>query len=282
MSFTLPRLLAFDLDDTLLNPEGEISPRTRAALLQFHQRGTVVAFASGRMLPTMLPIAETLPFSPPLVSYNGAQVNLSSDTPPLYHRPVPAGLSQQVIDICEKRPLHLNFYHDNRLFVTDLDNWKSRTYREQTGAHLEYEPNYDRFRGIEPTKLIVIDEAEKVVDLLAEFSELFHGELTLTRSKPIYLEFLHPSVNKGAGFEALCRALDIPLIDTAAFGDAFNDMEMLRAAGIAVVVENGFAEVKAIAHHVCPSNAEDGVAQILEEWLAAAESCELEEAAHAL
>src|SRR5207249_1937433 len=110
-------------------------------------------------------------------------------------------------------------YYDNRLFVTSIDDWKARTYREQTGAHLEYQPDFDRFRGLAPTKLIIIDEPGRVEAMQQECRVLFGGDLhlvrghwadrepqlTITRSKPIYLEFLHPGVHKGAGFEALCR-----------------------------------------------------------------------------
>jgi len=227
----------------------------------------VIALASGRMLPTMLPVAEALPFAPAIVSYNGAQVNLTSQTPPLYHCGVPVELAGRVLDLAKARDLHLNFYRNDRLFVTDICDWKARIYREQTGAHLELEPNIDNFRGLEPTKIIVIDHAERIADLLEESRRIFGSQLTLTRSKPIYLEFLHPSVDKGEGFKALCKALDIALEDTAAFGDAFNDIEMLQAAGMAVAVENAIPEVKAIADRICPSNEDDGVAQILEEWL---------------
>jgi hydroxymethylpyrimidine pyrophosphatase-like HAD family hydrolase len=104
--------------------------------------------------------------------------------------------------------------------------------------------------------------------MLAECQKQFHGQLTLTRSKPIYLEFLHPNVNKGEGFKALCRELSVPLEQTAAFGDAYNDLEMLQAAGTSFVVENALPEVKAIADHVIPSNNADGVALVMEKMIA--------------
>jgi Cof subfamily protein (haloacid dehalogenase superfamily) len=261
------RLLAFDLDDTLLLPSGELSTRSRDALSALHERGVIIALASGRMLPTMLPVAEALPFSPAIVSYNGGQVNLTSDTPPLYHRPVPAEIAARVLDYALERHLHLHFYHDDRLFTTDIDDWKARIYREQTGAHLEYEPDFNRFRGLEPTKMIIVDEPPQVEDMMHECSAMFGDAVTVTRSKPIYLEFLHPSVNKGAGFEALCRHLEIPLEQTAAFGDSFNDIEMLQLAGESIAVENAIPEVKAIVQRICPSNEENGVAQVLEAWL---------------
>jgi Cof subfamily protein (haloacid dehalogenase superfamily) len=266
------RLLAFDLDDTLLMPSGKLSERTRVALNELNRHGVIIALCSGRMLTTMLPIAEELDFDPAIVSFNGAQVNLSSEQPPLYHCPVPAALAEHVLDWAMERQLHLMFYHDNRAFVPELDTWKTRYYREQTGADLELETNYDRFRGMEPTKLLVVDEPEKIVDLLVECSAKFGHELTVTRSKPSYLEILNPQVNKGEGFKALCKALDIPLEATAAFGDAPNDLEMLQACGTAIVVENADAEIRTVASRVIAPNHEEGVAQYLEELLTTIDS----------
>jgi Cof subfamily protein (haloacid dehalogenase superfamily) len=267
MLTTFPQLVAFDLDDTLLLPSGELSNRTLNAVRQLHKRGVLVVLASGRMLANMLPVAERLGFNPSIVSFNGAQVNLSSSQAALYHCPVPPALAERVIDWAFERDLHLHFYHDNRLFANRIDDWQARIYHEQTGAHLELESDFDRLRGLPATKLLIADEPERVEVLLGEAREVFGAELMLTRSKPIYLEFLHPTVNKGEGFKALCRHLDIPLSATAAFGDGYNDREMLQACGYAVVVYNGIEEIKALATLVCASNEEDGVAQVLEDWL---------------
>jgi Cof subfamily protein (haloacid dehalogenase superfamily) len=261
------QLIAFDLDDTLLLPSGELSPRTAKVLHMLHQRGVVVTLASGRMLANMLPFVEMLDFAPALVSFNGAQVNLRADEPPLFHCPVPAALAAQIIDYAQERHLHLHFYHENRLFATRTDDWQARTYHELTGAHLEHEPDFERFRGVPATKMLIADTEERVNELMADCQQRFGHELTITRSKPIFLEILHPAVNKGEGFKALCRQLQIPLERTAAFGDAYNDYEMLQATGHAVAMSNAFDEVKAVAKEICPSNAEEGVAQTVERWL---------------
>jgi Cof subfamily protein (haloacid dehalogenase superfamily) len=197
------QLVAFDLDDTLLLPSGELSPRSIKALRELHRRKVTVALASGRMLANMLPFVDVLEFNPALVSFNGAQVNLSADEPPLYHCPVPPALAEQIIDFARERNLHLHFYYENRLYASRIDDWQAQTYHELTGATLEYEPTFERFRGSPSTKMLIADEPEKVAALLEECQERFGHELTITRSKPIFLEILHPSVNKGEGFKAL-------------------------------------------------------------------------------
>ncbi len=262
------RLLAFDLDDTLLMPDHQLSQRAISALTRWYEKGVIIALASGRMLANMLPVAQRLPFAPAMVSYNGALVHLQADDDSaFYHRPVPSALSQRVIDWALQRDLHLHFYENDHLYTNRIDDWKARIYREHTGANLIYEPDFARFYGHEATKLLVADEAERIEELLLEANNDFRDELTITRSRPIYLEFLHPQVDKGAGVRALCAHLEIDMQDVAAFGDSYNDLEMLQSVGTAIVVENGFPAAKALANRVCPPNSEDGVAQVLEEWL---------------
>jgi len=261
-------LVAFDLDDTLLRPTHDLSQRTRAALVGLHERGVRVCLASGRMLVNMLPVAEALPFEPSVVSFNGALAHAALSEEPIFHRPVPAALGARVIDWASERGLHLHFYAGERLFTNRNDDWKARTYREQTGAILEYEPDFSRFREQQATKLLVVDEPARIAELLRECRELFAGQLTVTRSRPIYLEFLNREVDKGRGLIELCKYLGVPMSRVAAFGDAYNDTEMLQAAAYAVVMQNAVEELKRFGAEVCPSNQEDGVAQVLERWLA--------------
>ncbi len=260
-------LIAFDLDDTLLRPANELAPRTRAALIRLHERGVRVCLASGRMLVNMLPVAEALPFEPCVISFNGALAHVSLREEPIFHRPVPAALGARIIDWAGERDLHLHFYEGNHLFTNRVGDWKARTYREQTGAVLEYEPDFNRFRDREATKLLIVDEPERIAALLREGRTMFDNELTVTRSRPIYLEFLNRSVDKGRGLSELCKHLSVPMSRVAAFGDAYNDTEMLQAAAYAVVMENAVEEVKQFGAEVCASNEEDGVAQTLERWL---------------
>jgi len=260
-------LVAFDLDDTLLRPGNELAGRTLQALIRLHGRGVRVCLASGRMLANMIPLAQMLPFEPSVVSFNGALAHASLSQQPIFHRPVPAALGARVIDWARERNLHLHFYEGSHLFTNRIDDWKARTYREQTGAILEYEPDFSRFREQQATKLLIVDEPDSIASMLRECREMFHGELTVTRSRPIYLEFLNRSVDKGRGVSELCKYLQVPMHRVAAFGDAYNDTEMLQAAGYAVVMENAVQEVKRFGAEVCPSNEEDGVAQVLERWL---------------
>jgi Cof subfamily protein (haloacid dehalogenase superfamily) len=237
-------LVAFDLDDTLLNPQHALAPRTLEALIRLHERGVRVCLASGRMLANMVPIAQALPFEASVVSFNGALAHASLQQAPIFHRPVPAASGARIIEWAEEKDLHLHFYAGDHLWTNRIDDWKARVYREQTGAVLEYEPDFARFKTQEATKLLVVDEPERIEAMLHECREMFGGELTVTRSRPIYLEFLNHGVDKGRGVVELCKYLGVAMERVAAFGDAYNDTEMLQAAGRAVVMENGMEKSK--------------------------------------
>ena len=261
-------LIAFDLDDTLLRPTHEMSARSLQALITLNARGVRVCLASGRMLRNMRKVIDALPFECSVVSFNGALVHTSLSHEPIFQSRVPAALSAKVIDWATERDLHLHFYAGERLLTNREDDWKAHVYREQTGAILEYESDFRRLRDQSPVKLLIADEPSRIESLLQEGRERFGHELFVTRSRPIYLEFLSPGVDKGQGLIQLCKYLQIPLSRVAAFGDAYNDTEMLAAVGYAVVMENGVQAAKALADEVCPSNEQDGVAQVLERWLA--------------
>lgn len=261
-------LVAFDLDDTLLRPTHDLAARTRDALIALDARGVRVCLASGRMLRNMRKVVDALPFKCSVVSFNGALVHTSLSDEPIFQSRVPAALSARVIDWATERDLHLHFYEGERLFTNREDDWKAHVYREQTGAFLEYEADFRRLRDQSPVKLLIADEPARIESLLQEGRERFGHELFVTRSRPIYLEFLSLGVDKGRGLAELCKYLRIPMSRVAAFGDAYNDTEMLQLVGHAVVMENGVQAAKAVADEVCPSNEEDGVAQVLERWLA--------------
>ena len=96
----------------------------------------------------------------------------------------------------------------------------------------------------------------------------FHGRLFIAKSLPFFLEFAHPNVSKGSGLQFVADRLGFTAEQTVAFGDGENDLELVDWAGYAVAVENAHAVVKARADFVCPSADEEGVAQVIEAFLA--------------
>ena len=124
-----------------------------------------------------------------------------------------------------------------------------------------------RFDGEQPTKLLLIDTPENTDRLLTYFQAEFGDTLYVTKTEDEYLEFMDPRVNKGVALAETARRLGLTAQECAAFGDSYNDLPMLEWAGMAIAMENGRAELKAIADYIAPPADDDGVATILTQLL---------------
>jgi len=262
------QLVALDLDGTLLNSAQDLSPRSEAAVRAIRDRGVRVILASGRMHASMVPYARQLQLEEPLIAYNGALVRWDRTGEVLHHIPVPADWALQVMDFARQESLHLNLYFDDVWYSPADSEWAqlyARRTRQQPVIRADL---YEWAAGREPTKIICIGPPPRIQAGLQAWRERARGELYVTTSEPEYLEFMHPAVSKGLALQRLCAHLGIPLAQTMAFGDNLNDRPLLEAAGYGVAMGNSAPEVKAVADRVTGTNDEEGVAQVLEEWLA--------------
>ncbi|HEY3330359.1 MAG TPA: Cof-type HAD-IIB family hydrolase [Capsulimonadaceae bacterium] len=269
-----PKLLAFDLDGTLLTHDKRISPRNAAALKAARAAGVHVTIASGRMHEATGRYAKQLglPLDTLIVSYNGARVG-PIEGAATYECPVDACLAQYLIDYTEAHKLPLNFYYDDVLYVRELNEWTD-LYERRTGSVPNPIGSFERFRGVAPTKLLIINSLEVTNSLVAPMKEHYGDSLYITKTDDEYLEFMNPAANKGAALADVASSLGIARENCVAFGDNYNDLPMLEWAGWSVGMGNGKAEVKAVASEVAPDAQQDGVGQIVERMIADLEARE--------
>lgn len=259
------RLCAIDLDDTLLGPDHQISPRNAHAVHAVMALDATVVLASGRMHESTLRYADQLGLTTPIVSYNGAMVKTPHTNEVWLHERIAGELAAVVMDYCAEHQLQLNYYLDDHLYTATCTPWM-KLYHDRTLSPVEVRPDlYTSLRGTSPTKLIIVDSPEKTDQLLPYFRDLFGSLLYITKSNDEYLEFMPPNANKGAALEVVATRLGLTAADTVAFGDSWNDVPMLRWAGLGVAVGNAKPELLAIADRVIPRSDEDGVGIALEE-----------------
>lgn len=263
------RLAAIDLDETLLGRDHAISQRNALAVRSMVACGATCVIASGRMHEATTRYAEELDLRGPLISYNGAMVRELSTGELWFHRPVPGPLATDVIDFCARYGHHLNYYLNDRLFVADRGAW-AEVYLRQTGSPMEVAGDLKVFAGTEPTKMILIDTVETTDRLLELFRGRFGETLTVMKTNPEYLEFMHPAASKGAALELVAKRLSVRREEVVAFGDGHNDVAMLRWAGLGVAMGTGKEEAISAADRVAPPFDEDGFGMAVEELLGAA------------
>lgn len=261
------RFLALDLDDTLLNEEGRISPRNRAAVRAAQARGVVVTLATGRMYRSARVFAEELGLVVPLITYNGALVKDNAGQVYL-DRPLPLTAARIALNVAREHDIHVNLFLDDELYVDRDDEWTER-YRKSSGVTPRFVPDLADVLTRAPNKVLLIAEPERLHSLRPELTARLGSEARITSSKPTFLEIIHPEVSKRSGIEYLLAFFGLRPEEAIAVGDNYNDLEMLDLAGLGVAMGNAPPEVKAKADYVTASNIEDGVAQVIERFILA-------------
>jgi Cof subfamily protein (haloacid dehalogenase superfamily) len=265
---TMPyRLVAMDLDDTLLTDELTISEATQRSMAEAIARGAHLTIATGRMFASAQKIARQLGLNVPIVTYQGSLIKNLMDEEVLYERSVPAEAAVQIYEFCQKYGMHVQTYIDDKLYV-QADNEKIQGYAKMSNVPYIVEPDFmPIITHPKQTKLVVIDEADRLDRLMPEIREKLGPDIHMTKSKPHFLEFMHREGTKGHALRFLAAHYGIPMEETIGMGDAMNDREMIEAAGLGVAMANAVPALKEIADYVTLSNNEDGVKHVLDKFV---------------
>jgi Cof subfamily protein (haloacid dehalogenase superfamily) len=241
--------------------------RTRAAIAATRAAGIHVVLVTGRMFQAVRPYALEAGLDDPVVCYQGAVVAEPVSGRWLRHVPIPLELARETIAAVNEAGFALNCYLDDELYVAEVTP-EARRYADF--QHLELHAVGDLLEWLDqpPTKLVVIEDPEVLDDLKQRMLARFDGRLYISKSLPYFLEFASPDVTKAAGLDFLSEHVGFSRERTVAFGDGENDVELIDWAGYGVAVANAHDRVKEVADFVCPSVDEEGVAQVLEAFLA--------------
>jgi len=260
------RLLAIDLDGTLLSPRPhkQITERTRQALYQAVEAGVTVVIATGQNLAVLQSICGDLPLNGPQIIENGAVIADIHSGQIYHHKHVPTQHILPVLKLLRSSGFYRAYHTIHRVYV-DQDTPRAREwYRPPVPPAIEI----DDLASLYPlpcVKIVGIAEETLIRAKRSEFEHLFEGQLYVTQSAFDLIEFLHPEVSKGNALQAIAADLGIAAEEVVAIGDNHNDIGMLRFAGLGVAMGNAHHEVKAEADYVTLSNAEDGVAAVIED-----------------
>ncbi len=265
------RLIATDLDDTLLDGKNQLTPRTRDALRAAMAVGCGVTLSSGRMTEAMLPFAREIGVNAPMLLYNGALLYDPNTDETLYAVRVPYEVALGVTRIVEDAGSYAQLYPGKGYYCQEVLE-RTRVYAKQinvpvTPVHMPLSRWLEEHPG-DPQKLLIIDEsAERADALQARLREAYPRGASFLKSKPHYIEVMPEGVNKGASMAKLAELLGLLPEEIMCFGDGQNDVPMLEFAGEGWAMANGSAEARACTPHIAPPNTEDGVAQVIEQYL---------------
>jgi hypothetical protein len=259
------KLLVMDLDDTILDKDNSVSETTVEVITKLRNNGMQIIVATGRMLCSALPIIKQMGLSGPMITYNGAYIKDTYHNTVLYHKTIEMDHALKILDEAARNNLHINLYIDDQLYVAE-ENSLSRYYEETAGVKAQVVGPLTSFISKPPTKLLIIAEnKEKQRKYLNYFQRKYQPLLEVTMSKSLFIEFMAPGVSKASALKIVASNLGIDLSEVIAIGDGWNDLEMIKEAGLGIAMGNSPEGVKEEADLVAPPNDKDGVSSILRE-----------------
>lgn len=260
------RMIAIDIDDTLLNDDLVVTEITKEALAAARAHDVFITLATGRMYASAQAVAKQIGLNVPLVTYQGALVKNLIDESTLYERFVPAHITHYIFDYAQKHGLHVQAYYNDQLIVPEAND-KVRDYVAISNIPYIVTPNLHSIAAQPMSKLLFIDEPDYLDEIAHDLKQHIGDDVHLTKSKPQFLEVLHKEATKGHAISFLAAHYGIDLSQVIAIGDSWNDMQMIEVAGLGVAMGNAIDGLKDIADYVTASNNDDGVAQVISRFI---------------
>lgn len=258
------RVVAFDVDGTLLTSDHRILPSTLDAIATVRAAGAQLVIASGRTPASVVGLASRLGLDlsgTVIVGVNGAQLADASGRE-LLRRPLGLPLMRELIRAGRDYGVTVTIPDDDRLLAED----RTSIWPEQEATACQMGVGwYDDLTEVTrpPVKVLFLDEPERLAEIAPHAQARFGDRVTFTVSAPTYLEANALGVSKASTLRLYCEQLGVPMSEVMAFGDHGNDLEMLAEVGLGVAMGNAIDAVKAVADLVTASNDADGIAQVI-------------------
>jgi 5-amino-6-(5-phospho-D-ribitylamino)uracil phosphatase len=262
------RLLAVDLDGTLLTSDKRISPATVEALRAAGRDvGVHVVLASARPPRTVLPFYEQLGLDTPMINYNGALVYDPRSRRVLMHLPIPLKTAREIVRLARKlhREVLVSAEIMDRWYTDRLDS------RYLTETAKLFGPDQvapiGKWLTEAVTKLLFLAARDKITELGRRIAEALPHQVSMVQTEGHLLQVMHVTVSKAQALRCVAAELCVERENVMAIGDNANDVGMLQWAAIGVAVGNATPEVKAVAQLVTGGNDEDGVAEAVRQLI---------------
>ncbi|BES65752.1 Cof-type HAD-IIB family hydrolase [Gottschalkiaceae bacterium SANA] len=266
----MKKLLAVDLDGTLLNEEHEVSEANLTAIRSYQNRGGLVVIATGRNFQAASIYAKKISPNLPMICFNGAyvydpKISGFSSRRFLSHEKI-----EQIISIAETNDVLYRYYDQDTIYATEGMREALSKYEGGFGVKLcfltdEALGRYYREQDLEVPKLVFHSHKPEQLNAVREALEEAGG-FALAQSWEGVLEVMADQVNKGSALQLVCDELEISMEETIAVGDQENDMTMIQLAGLGIAMGNGAPALKKCADAVTVTNGESAIAHVIETY----------------
>lgn len=259
------RLIALDLDGTLLNSQKKISEKNLAAITEAKAQGVYVTIATGRMLNSASYFGELIGANAPLVCCNGGLVQAADAAEPVFSAVYEEEFAKAFMSyaIGEKH-WYMQWHIDTEIYGTDFRPEYFHAYRTVPDFHI-VETGEDYLSHAKNIMQFVLRDltGEHMASMVSDIKERFAGKIDVVTNVDTVTDVMPPGVTKSTGVEALAKSLGLTKDEVMCCGDADNDLPMLKWAGTSVVPANGTAEAKALATYLAPHCDNDAIADAI-------------------
>jgi Cof subfamily protein (haloacid dehalogenase superfamily) len=266
------KMIALDLDDTLLNSELTITEDTVLALKNAAKRGIYIIPCSGRADSAILPFVRKLDtagseFGRYIIAMNGSSIFDLHKRVQIYENHVDGALLKEIYLEAKKRNLPSQVYDSDTIYASEDNKW-TQVDASLCKLKLSFVDDFAQFVLKGYSKMVIPGDPDELQKFQSFLKETIGDRAVIFTSKPYFLEIMPPNAGKGEALEWLSSQLNIPISQTMAFGDSMNDESMIIKAGYGVAMSNGIDYIKKIADFITrKSNQEDGIADFVDNFV---------------
>ncbi|ARS62128.1 sugar-phosphatase [Streptococcus mutans] len=264
------KLVAVDIDGTLLNSKREVTPEVYTAIQDAKKAGVKVVIATGRPIAGVTDLLEKLNLKDQgdyVITFNGALVQDTATGEDLIKETLTYDDYLDIELLSRKLSVHMHAISKEGIYTANRDIGKYTVHEASLVNMPVYYRTPEEMVGKEIVKIMMIDEPEMLDAAIAQLPASLYEHYTVVKSRPFYLEIMNKKVSKGTAIVHLAEKLGLSRDETMAIGDEENDRAMLEAVGSPVVMENGIPELKKMAKYITKSNDNSGVAYAIKKWV---------------
>lgn len=264
------KMIVLDLDGTLTNRDKVITNRTREALFELKNQGGIIVLASGRPTYGVMPLAEELELNRSggyILSFNGGRIIDCKTGETVFARELPAKSNQTIIRLSKEHGVNVLTYENDFIITPDASDQYVKKEAAINKLKVKEIEDMESYVDFPVVKFLMLDDGDYLALVEPKVKAFLGRDYSVYRSEPYFLEILPKGIDKAASLERLLARLGMEKSEMIACGDGYNDLSMIKYAGLGVAMENAVLPVKKAADYVTLSNNEDGVAHVVEKFM---------------
>jgi len=263
------KAIVMDMDDTLLRSDHSISEENKQAIRSVQENGIKVILASGRPTFAMMDYAKELEldkYGSYILSYNGAVITDCSTDKTIFEQSLTKETAHELYDLSREHKVHIHTYVNDDI-ITETPNEYTEVEKVITGMKIKTIDDFKQAVQGNVIKVLMLEEPTYLKKVEASLKPKVLDKMNMTISKPFFLEFMDKGIDKGSSLARLLSEIDVKQEEVIAIGDSYNDLGMIKFAGMGICVANAPADMKEHADYITLSNEEHGVAKTIYDFI---------------